>query len=330
MATEVTPNLLTAANALTSATTIVTVSGASAPIAGQVLTAISSTAASWSTTTGGGAVTINETVQDFVAGTGFTAGTSTTITLGSAPTSASVLQISFDGVEQFHNTWSLLGSTVTFTSPIPFGVQNIEAVWITGLSAPFGGTAAAPGISTTLSGSTGLFSTSANTLGLSTNGTTALSIDAGQIVTISTQLIAHGTTTNDNAAAGMIGEFITSTVTSSSPVSLTSGTGVNITSISLTAGDWDVFGIVGYIPAGGTSTGAVYQSSSITSATIGGEDTATYCSVNVGAGAQAGRWAIGTKRYSLASTTTLYLVAVPSFAGGTMTGFGTISGRRMR
>jgi hypothetical protein len=46
-----------------------------------------------------------------------------------------------------------------------------------------------------------------------------------------------GTTTNDSATAGNIGEYVSATATSSN---LTTASIANVTSVSLTAGDWDV------------------------------------------------------------------------------------------
>jgi hypothetical protein len=68
-------------------------------------------------------------VQDFLAGTGFTAGTSTSITLMNSPSAAALLAITFDGVIQSHNTWSLAGAVVTFNAAIPSNTQVVEAHW---------------------------------------------------------------------------------------------------------------------------------------------------------------------------------------------------------
>ncbi len=51
-----------------------------------------------------------------------------------------------------------------------------------------------------------------------------------------------GTGTNDAANAGNIGELQTSFVSSSSPVTSTNATAVNLTSVTISAGDWDVWG----------------------------------------------------------------------------------------
>jgi len=92
-------------------------------------------------------------------------------------------------------------------------------------------------------------------LALQTAGTTAISIDASQAVTLTGAITPSqtagivGTTTNNNANAGSVGEVVSSSVAVGSAVSLTTAagafTGKTITSISLTAGDWNVFGIVG-------------------------------------------------------------------------------------
>ena len=48
-----------------------------------------------------------------------------------------------------------------------------------------------------------------------------------------------GVTSASNAAAGSVGEIISALVAVGSPVSLVNATAKNVTSISLTAGDWD-------------------------------------------------------------------------------------------
>jgi hypothetical protein len=62
----------------------------------------------------------------FTAGVDFTAGSSTTITLAATVVEDAVI-ITFDGVTQHHDTYSISGTTVTFTSTIPVGVLAIEA-----------------------------------------------------------------------------------------------------------------------------------------------------------------------------------------------------------
>ena len=67
--------------------------------------------------------------------------------------------------------------------------------------------------------------------------------------------ITKGTNTNDSAAAGMVGEYIESVVSSNTSVG-TSATAFDMTSVALSAGDWDVTGFSVYTRHGATVTNA--------------------------------------------------------------------------
>ena len=67
-----------------------------------------------------------------------------------------------------------------------------------------------------------------------------------------------GTVTNDNAQAGSLGEFTSSVVLSNVSVTLTTNTLATITTISLSAGDWEVSGWIAFNPAIGTSITNLY------------------------------------------------------------------------
>jgi hypothetical protein len=134
-----------------------------------------------------------------------------------------------------------------------------------------------------------------------------------------------GTNTNDSAASGYVGELLTASAT----VALTTGTPANLTSLSITAGDWDVFAIVQFDGAGASVTSDVWASLGTTSATM-----------NSVLG-QSGRWrGAGTTdlffpmsfslRVSLASTTTYYLTGQASFTTSTYGGRGLLRARRVR
>lgn len=158
-----------------------------------------------------------------------------------------------------------------------------------------GGTAAAAGSFTTLS-STGNFTPS------QTNG-------------------IIGTTTNNNANAGSIGEYQTNSTTGTS---MTTNTGVNATSISLTAGDWDVWGVVTFLPAG-TPT-QIVAGVNTTSATL----PAVFQALAMTMPAASNQNLLApTVRISLASTTTVFLVAQSAFSS-TQTCNGIIFARRRR
>lgn len=136
-----------------------------------------------------------------------------------------------------------------------------------------------------------------------------------------------GTTTNNNAAAGSVGEFVSSTVTSGSPVSLSNNTPTNITSISLTAGDWDVYGNGVALFLGNSSKTIAWVSS--TSATLPADDSVfQITAVVVGACAQA--IGISPRRFSLSGTTTIYLSMEVTFSTSTTTGYGNLFARRVR
>lgn len=141
-----------------------------------------------------------------------------------------------------------------------------------------------------------------------------------------------GTTTNDGAAAGSVGQIIEQTTSSGSPVAMTSGVGVDIASISLTAGDWDVWAILGVIPAAGTLPtrirAAISQTSGGTTAPPNGGATIDYRLPFTASQSQS--VFVGTIRISVASTTTIYLVGLAEFTVSTLTGYGYIGARRRR
>lgn len=143
----------------------------------------------------------------------------------------------------------------------------------------------------------------------------------------------HGTPTNDNASSGYVGEFVSSIILSGSAISLTSTTPANVTSISLTAGDWDVYGNVTFIPGGTQPPNSVAGWISTTSATL--PDNALLFAIifPVGSTIPSGS-TFGTgcpfKRISISATTTVYLEGYSVFGGTTITACGGIFARRIR
>jgi hypothetical protein len=135
-----------------------------------------------------------------------------------------------------------------------------------------------------------------------------------------------GTTTNNNANTGSVGEYVTNTATG---VSLTNVTTANITSISLTAGDWDVSGVVRVNPAGTTTMNFQLQGISITSGAAGALGTFTQSSGPFTTG-QNDYNSTPVTRISVASTTTVFLVAQIGFGVSTCTADGIIRARRVR
>lgn len=139
----------------------------------------------------------------------------------------------------------------------------------------------------------------------------------------------YGSRTNDSGAAGTFGEYIEGVLASGSATGLTTATAKNVTSISLTAGDWDVTGVVDYVLTAATATDFKSGSSS-TSATFGGQDSSVNMPLIVTLLSDTYGQMIPVQRFSLASTTTVYLVAQATFSAGTVDAYGTIRARRVR
>ena len=139
-----------------------------------------------------------------------------------------------------------------------------------------------------------------------------------------------GTTTNNNAAAGQVGEYILGSV-GGGPVS--SGALNNGATLSLTAGDWDVTGRCIFTPSGNPTINMIEVGLSTVSATLQTTgDSGGYTLIQA-AFATGGQHQINTgmARYSLAAPTTIYVVAGCNFSGGTGVSIsGLIWARRAR
>lgn len=141
-----------------------------------------------------------------------------------------------------------------------------------------------------------------------------------------------GTQTNDSAAVGRVGEYISSTVLTGAEIGLTTSTAMNVTSISLTAGDWDVEGLVSWTPAATTQVTNALTWISSTSAVIPTKPNAGSMTQVAGATFTNGVPQIptGRQRISLSATTTIYLSAFAVFTVSTLAAYGFIGARRVR
>lgn len=191
-----------------------------------------------------------------------------------------------------------------------------------------------------------LYSNGANTVtGLATANSGFLVTDSSGVPSISSTVPAFttssitfspttggivGTTTNDNAAAGKVGEFVSAAVLFGSAVSITTtATAQNLTSISLTAGDWDVTGSMYFVAAGSVVSG--YNGwTSVTSATL--PDVSLTAGIASAAGGTILNLGVTTPtlRVSISGTTTVYLSGFSSFTGASPTMSGNIQARRIR
>lgn len=146
-------------------------------------------------------------------------------------------------------------------------------------------------------------------------------------------VFVQGSNTNDAGAAGYIGEYISSVIVSGSAISVTTATPVNLTSISLTAGDWDVSCNVAFSPAGTTNVTQTVASLSTTTGTLDNSTPGRFTYNNYPAfvpGSSSMTSLVSPYRFSLSATTTIFLVVRANFTVSTMTAFGIISARRMR
>ncbi len=153
------------------------------------------------------------------------------------------------------------------------------------------------------------------TIGAATSTSITFSPSTGGIV---------GTPTNDNVTAGDVGEYVESVVLASSPVSFTTGVQKDLTTISLTAGDWDVYANLGFtgttitLNKGWISTTSASEPDSAYESFCFPQSTQIRCNLT-----------IPPRRLSLSGTTTVY-VSGQANGTGTITGYGFISARRRR
>jgi hypothetical protein len=162
------------------------------------------------------------------------------------------------------------------------------------------------------------------TVGATTPSTGAFTtLSASGLISPSSTVGVKGTVTNDNANAGSVGEYISA---SASSFAMINNTNQNVTSISLTAGDWDVDGGVAFYGSAANMTIAGFGSNSV-SATFGATGTSAQYA---GSAIYTFGTAFPKRRYSLSATTTIYLVGYASFSSGTVSAYAYLQARRIR
>lgn len=136
-----------------------------------------------------------------------------------------------------------------------------------------------------------------------------------------------GVTSNTAANAGNIGEYVTSLVASPGAAITSTVTG-NITSVSLTPGEWACHGQVAINPAGTTVvtnwSGGVSSTTANIDITKGGY--AAWAGPTTGNSISL---AIPPTQFLLSSTTTIFLTQVSVFSTSTATAWGFIGCRRV-
>lgn len=183
------------------------------------------------------------------------------------------------------------------------------------------GTVGAPGLSLINDPDSGLYRIGTDNLGIATNGAKRVDIaDAGVAI--------QGTTTNDSAAAGFVGETVESvaSVGTSFPTSNAWG---DLTSISLTAGDWLVSNTLYAAHNGATVNNwrigiSTTAGNSATGLTLGDTDSFR---ANP---ADGDHLSIPMVRMSLSSTTTVYYKYRSNYSVATPQAGGRITAVRIR
>jgi hypothetical protein len=255
-------------------------------------------------------------------------------------------------------TWMTVtrGSGTAISSVNIAGLTATNATFITpalgtpasGVATNLTGTAAGltAGNVTTNANSTGAITSVGNATSLgsftSANLSAALTNETGTGVAVfgtSPQITTPdivGVTDASNASAGSLGEFQSVVVELASPVALTNNTLANVTSKSLTAGDWHVCGNFGLTGAATTTVTYAYAGLNSTSATLPTSATdqtnKNYAGVAIfgGVGNSSVSSVPPCRRFNISATTTIYLVAQVGFAVSTTSAYGKIEARRWR
>lgn len=146
------------------------------------------------------------------------------------------------------------------------------------------------------------------------------------------QLIGKGTATNDSAAAGYIGEYIEGTQAATNTGA--DSVYADLTSISLTAGDWDVSAIAQFSRNGATwgnvECGISSTSGNSSSGLTNGVTKTLFNFASTSTAISFIPLFVPVMRVSLGSTTTYYLKIRADFSAGNPQAAGRLSARRVR
>lgn len=203
---------------------------------------------------------------------------------------------------------------------MPATPSNAIDVTTTG-AVSFNGTAFTGGTLSVSNGGTGAATLTGVLTGNGTSAITGGSISASSV---------NGITSGSAPAAGTIGEYISSFKDSSHTVNLSNGVTADITSITLSAGVWNIS--AHFVLNTGSTVTTVQGGVSTTSATLPANGTIGDASFYVNGGITS----TGTMdfyvvdyRVSINGSTTYYMVINHAFSAGTASAYGRISGTRV-
>jgi hypothetical protein len=213
------------------------------------------------------------------------------------------------------------------------GSTSGQAIVSTGPSSAPGWTAVAnAGANTNITSLTGLttpLGTWAGGLGANNSASTGIVVFSSGMATVTTTPLIGGVTNGACASAGNIGECKNSNIPSGSSVSLVNGTAKDVTSVSLTAGNWLCYGNVLFTPGGTTVTSAEVGFITSTSNTIPTTPNAgSYAALSNlpnTAGGNSDALPVGMIMENVTTTTSVYLDAYSNFTVSTMNAYGYIN-----
>lgn len=176
------------------------------------------------------------------------------------------------------------------------------------------------------------FISSSNAAAITGGGTinyACLTFGNSPAINVTTQTIAgtiQGSTTTA-PTPGFLGQRIVSVIAELAALPLTTVTPINVTSISLSAGVWDVSGSIGFTGAttGTSFEGAVTQAS-LGSGSLGDSAAATPYPPTA---SQDVTLTVAPVRFVFTTTTAVYLTAVATFSAGAPGAYGRISAVRV-
>jgi hypothetical protein len=164
----------------------------------------------------------------------------------------------------------------------------------------------------------------------STWATSGITMAAGKTITPASVAGVVGTTTNDNAQAGSFGEYLSTDLPIGTPTTLANSTPKTAVTLPLTAGDWDVTFVGGFVFTAATVTACVASTSlgnNTIDTTLGRFAQSNLTSVGSGSNEAL---CVASRRFSLSASTNIFGVLDCVFSAGSVGGFGNISARRMR
>jgi hypothetical protein len=142
-----------------------------------------------------------------------------------------------------------------------------------------------------------------------------------------------GTATNDNATAGNVGQYLSSIVLSGAAVALTTNTPLDVATLTLTAGDWDLQGLCASQPASSAvSTTFICNVTTVANTLVNVPADGTAMGFNNSTQTANGGQSVttDTARVSISGSTTYHLVMQVTYSPGTLGGYGKLRARRVR